>query len=243
MLSVRVLGPTEIAVDDERRPLGGPIPRALIVMLALREGGAVHDDLLLETAWGGNVPSSGRHALDVYVSNLRKAVAPAATIVRSGQGFTLVARRRLGDPRRRSRVRRAGRRGAEGNRRGATSTRLARRSTTRSRSGAAARSRISPRQTNGRSSRHGSRRSIASCFRSRRVPRRGRRPVRHRRARGVRERRRLRRSNADAADARAVPRRAAAGRTRRLPLVRPTRSGPSSGSNPPRRWWRSNAPC
>lgn len=89
MLHVRVLGPLEVAVDDEPRSLGGPIPRALVVALALNQGRTVVDDVLLETAWSGRPPASGRHALDVYISKLRKAVAPAATIVRSGQGFML----------------------------------------------------------------------------------------------------------------------------------------------------------
>jgi DNA-binding SARP family transcriptional activator/predicted ATPase len=89
MLRVLVLGPTELAVAGDRRSLGGPIPRALLVLLAQQEGRPVPDDILLETAWSGNPPASGRHALDVYISTLRKTVAPAATIARSGQGFTL----------------------------------------------------------------------------------------------------------------------------------------------------------
>src|SRR5689334_10000545 len=89
MLQVLVLGPSQVAVDGERRSLGGAIPRALVVLLALADGRAVSDDVLLETAWAGSPPASGRHALDVYISKLRKTLAPAATIVRSGQGFSL----------------------------------------------------------------------------------------------------------------------------------------------------------
>jgi DNA-binding SARP family transcriptional activator/predicted ATPase len=89
MLQVLVLGPSEVAVDGERRSLGGAIPRALVVMLALADGRAVSDDVLLEAAWAGTPPASGRHALSVYVSTLRKTIAPAATITRSGQGFSL----------------------------------------------------------------------------------------------------------------------------------------------------------
>jgi DNA-binding SARP family transcriptional activator/predicted ATPase len=91
VLEVRILGPTEIAVDGARRPLGGPIPRALLVLLALRHGRPVDTDVLVETAWGGKPPPSGRHALSVYLSSLRKTLAPAATIERSGRGFMLIA--------------------------------------------------------------------------------------------------------------------------------------------------------
>jgi DNA-binding SARP family transcriptional activator len=90
MLDVLVLGPTEVVLDGERRPLGGPIARALLAVLALRAGQVVHTDVLLEAAWSGAPPPSARHALNVYLSSLRKAVAPAATIERSGPGFRLV---------------------------------------------------------------------------------------------------------------------------------------------------------
>ena len=91
MLRVLVLGPTDVAVDGERRSLGGPIPRAIIALLALDAGRAVLDDVLVETAWAGQPPASARHALNVYISTLRKAIAPAATITRSGAGFMLSA--------------------------------------------------------------------------------------------------------------------------------------------------------
>jgi DNA-binding SARP family transcriptional activator/predicted ATPase len=89
MLEVRVLGPTEVAVDGEPRVIGGPIPRALIVMLALQPRRAVPADVLIDTAWAGKPPSTGRHSLNVYVSSLRRTVAPAARIALSGQGFVL----------------------------------------------------------------------------------------------------------------------------------------------------------
>jgi DNA-binding SARP family transcriptional activator/predicted ATPase len=88
-LRVHVLGPAEVVVDGERRPLGGGIPRAVIALLALAQGRTVDDDVLLDTAWSGAPPASGRHALNVYVSSLRKILAPAATINRTPQGFTL----------------------------------------------------------------------------------------------------------------------------------------------------------
>jgi DNA-binding SARP family transcriptional activator/predicted ATPase len=89
VLRVHVLGPTEVVVDGEQRALGGAIPRAVIVLLALAQGRTVHDDVLFETAWAGHPPASVHHALNVYISTLRKAIAPGATIARTHQGFAL----------------------------------------------------------------------------------------------------------------------------------------------------------
>ena len=56
--------------------LGGPKPRALLAVLALEPGRVVSVDRLVEALWPGDPPETAAHAVQVYVSQLRKALGP-----------------------------------------------------------------------------------------------------------------------------------------------------------------------
>ncbi|MGH3016433.1 MAG: AfsR/SARP family transcriptional regulator, partial [Gaiellaceae bacterium] len=60
-------------------PLGGPKPRALLASLALEAGRVVSVDRLVEALWPGDPPETAAHAVQVYVSQLRKALGPVLT--------------------------------------------------------------------------------------------------------------------------------------------------------------------
>lgn len=87
-MEFRVLGPVEV---EGAPALGGPKQRALLVHLLLVAGEAVPAARLIDAVWGDEPPASAAHALQVYVSQLRKAIArTGAEIRRRGAGYELV---------------------------------------------------------------------------------------------------------------------------------------------------------
>src|SRR5687767_1761150 len=64
-----MLGPLEV---DGRPFAGSPKPRALLAAL-LVERGTVSNERLVDALWGERPPASAALALQVYVSELRKA--------------------------------------------------------------------------------------------------------------------------------------------------------------------------
>jgi DNA-binding SARP family transcriptional activator len=75
-IAVRLLGPIEAERDGVAVNLGGPKPRALLTALALDLGHVVSVDHLVEALWPGDAPDTAPHAVQVYVSQLRKALGP-----------------------------------------------------------------------------------------------------------------------------------------------------------------------
>jgi DNA-binding SARP family transcriptional activator len=75
-LEVRLLGPIEVGRAGTPVALGGPKPRALLAALALEAGRVVSVDRLVESLWPGDPPETAAHAVQVYVSQLRKALGP-----------------------------------------------------------------------------------------------------------------------------------------------------------------------
>jgi len=75
-IAVRLLGPIEAERDGVAVGLGGPKPRALLSVLALDLGHVVSVDRLVEALWPGDAPDTAPHAVQVYVSQLRKALGP-----------------------------------------------------------------------------------------------------------------------------------------------------------------------
>jgi DNA-binding SARP family transcriptional activator/tetratricopeptide (TPR) repeat protein len=73
-LAVRLLGPVEVERDGGPVALGGQKPRALLAVLALEPGRVVSVDRLVEALWPGDPPETAPHAVQVYVSQLRKAL-------------------------------------------------------------------------------------------------------------------------------------------------------------------------
>src|SRR5215510_7395520 len=75
-LEVRLLGPIEVERGAEPVALGGQKPRTLLAVLALEPGRVVSVDRLVEALWPGDPPGTSLHAIQVYVSQLRKALGP-----------------------------------------------------------------------------------------------------------------------------------------------------------------------
>ena len=84
---VRLLGPIEVARAANACALGGPKPRALLAVLALEPGRVVSVDRLVEALWPGDPPETAAHAVQVYVSQLRKALGPV--IATRAPGYVL----------------------------------------------------------------------------------------------------------------------------------------------------------
>jgi DNA-binding SARP family transcriptional activator len=78
-LEVRLLGPIEVERDGEPAALGGQKPRTLFAVLALDPRRVVSVDRLVEALWPGDPPDTAGHAIQVYVSQLRKALGPVIT--------------------------------------------------------------------------------------------------------------------------------------------------------------------
>jgi DNA-binding SARP family transcriptional activator len=116
-MDFRILGPLEVHHRGRPVAVRGGRSRALLAKLVLNLGESVPDDRLLEDMWGDAQPASGRAALRVRVSQLRKALAAAgrdedlgAAIVTRGSGYALEADPDQVDARRFERLLGAGRR-------------------------------------------------------------------------------------------------------------------------------------
>jgi DNA-binding SARP family transcriptional activator/predicted ATPase len=85
---IRILGP--LAVDGvASRDLGGPRPQGLLAALAVEFPQAVSRDRLVDLLWRVPPPSAAA-AVHVYVSQLRRALAPSIAVVeRAASGYRL----------------------------------------------------------------------------------------------------------------------------------------------------------
>src|SRR4051794_10423256 len=73
-MDFRILGPLEVAVDGGVVPLGGGKQRALLAVLLLHANEVVSSDRLIDSLWGERPPDTAAKALQVHVSQLRKAL-------------------------------------------------------------------------------------------------------------------------------------------------------------------------
>ena len=88
MVEFRILGPFEVVEHDQPVVLGGPKQRALLVALLLHRGEVVSIDRLIDELWGERPPATAAKTLQVYVSNLRKALGDGLLVTR-GHGYLL----------------------------------------------------------------------------------------------------------------------------------------------------------
>ena len=88
-MQFRILGPLEVAEGDSLISLAGA-QRSLLGLLLLSANEVVSADRLIEELWGEEVPESGRTALQVRVSQLRKALGGAGgRIATRAPGYVL----------------------------------------------------------------------------------------------------------------------------------------------------------
>ncbi len=92
-MEFRILGSLEVRENGHTVPLGGAKQRALLASLLLRANEVVSRDRLVDELWGASPPATAATALQVYVSQLRKALGreliltqPPGYLVRVGDG-------------------------------------------------------------------------------------------------------------------------------------------------------------
>jgi DNA-binding SARP family transcriptional activator len=91
-MQIQLLGPVKLSSDDGGVALGGPKPRALLAMLALDAGSTVSADRLIDGLWGDEPPPTAAKMVQLYVSQLRKAMAAngeGGAIATRGRGYEL----------------------------------------------------------------------------------------------------------------------------------------------------------
>ena len=77
-MEFRVLGALEAGAGAAVAELGPPKQRALLAILVLHVGEIVSIDRLIDLLWGEDPPRTAAHSIQIYVSELRKAIEPLA---------------------------------------------------------------------------------------------------------------------------------------------------------------------
>lgn len=77
-MDFRILGSLEATAGAVAIDLGPPKQRALLAILLLHPREIVSIDRLIESLWPGSPPRTAAHSVQIYVSELRKALAPIA---------------------------------------------------------------------------------------------------------------------------------------------------------------------
>lgn len=94
-VALRVLGPLEIAVDDEPIPVAAGKLRAVLAVLATRANRTVTCSELIDVLWEGDEPLDARGTVQKYVMRVRHlldaAGAPPGMIRTEPEGYRLVA--------------------------------------------------------------------------------------------------------------------------------------------------------
>ncbi|HEX6699918.1 MAG TPA: AfsR/SARP family transcriptional regulator [Gaiellaceae bacterium] len=78
----RLLGPLEAVVEGQRVRLDAEKPRALLALLLLNRNRVVATDRLVEELWGEAAPARATKTLQVYISQLRKAIGAERLVTR-----------------------------------------------------------------------------------------------------------------------------------------------------------------
>jgi DNA-binding SARP family transcriptional activator/DNA-binding beta-propeller fold protein YncE len=84
----RILGPLEARQNGDPLPLGGAKQRALLALLILRRDEVVTSERLIHELWGECPPASALKTVQVYVSQLRKALG-TGQLTTHGHGYKL----------------------------------------------------------------------------------------------------------------------------------------------------------
>jgi len=92
-MKFKVLGPMEVRRGDQALALGGPKQRALLAILLIEANHVVGLERLAELLWRDEPPPTSDHIIEVYVSQLRRALEPAGApyqvLVRKPSGYML----------------------------------------------------------------------------------------------------------------------------------------------------------
>ena len=77
-LQFRLLGSLELEVDGTLADLGGPHQRAILALLLLQRNRPVQRNEIIDRVWGPEAPATAPHAVEVYISKLRRWTDPGA---------------------------------------------------------------------------------------------------------------------------------------------------------------------
>jgi DNA-binding SARP family transcriptional activator len=80
-VDISVLGPLEVRVGGQALPVQGRRQKALFGLLLLSANLVIPTETLLEELWGEEQPASGATALQVRISQLRRALGPAGVAI------------------------------------------------------------------------------------------------------------------------------------------------------------------
>ena len=87
-MEFRILGPLEVVNQGRLVKLGGSKQRSLLAFLLLHPNQVVSRDRLIDELWGGQPPDTAATAIQVHVSQLRKALGPDV-IVTQAPGYLI----------------------------------------------------------------------------------------------------------------------------------------------------------
>src|SRR3954463_15839508 len=95
-MEFRLLGPLEVRENGHEVSLGGAKQRALLALLVLRANELVATEQIVDELWGDAPPPTATKTVQVYVSQLRKALGRELLETR-GHGYVLRAARGVVD--------------------------------------------------------------------------------------------------------------------------------------------------
>jgi DNA-binding SARP family transcriptional activator/pimeloyl-ACP methyl ester carboxylesterase len=75
-MDFRILGPLEVCDGDRELPLGGEKQRAFLALLLVNANRTLSIDGIVDSLWDGSPPESAPKMVQIYVSKLRKILAP-----------------------------------------------------------------------------------------------------------------------------------------------------------------------
>ena len=87
-MDFRILGPLDVRDGDRELPLGGGKQRAFLALLLVNANRTVSIDRIIDDLWGGSAPESAAKMVQIYVSKLRKMLAPGTLHTRP-PGYSL----------------------------------------------------------------------------------------------------------------------------------------------------------
>jgi DNA-binding SARP family transcriptional activator/pimeloyl-ACP methyl ester carboxylesterase len=88
-MDFRILGPLDVRDGDREVPLRGGKERALLALLLVNLNRTLALDRIVDSLWGEDVPETAQKMVQVYVSRLRKVLAPGSIHTRP-PGYALV---------------------------------------------------------------------------------------------------------------------------------------------------------
>jgi DNA-binding SARP family transcriptional activator len=91
-MAVRLLGPIDVVVDQEPRPVSGLRRKALLAALALHCGETVSTQRLTEIVWATDAPATAANTLQSHISYLRGVLGSRTAILTRNPGYVLSPR-------------------------------------------------------------------------------------------------------------------------------------------------------